>query len=204
MGKDRLFLLCADVNTEIDIKKLSTRMGVKANAPMRLADEDVFQKVLQVSKGSVNPFVMANKYAKGSGGKHGVYLLLDKCSFQGDPNSLLLFHPMRNDYTTSISCADLQKFLDETSGRNSYQFVDLNADEAISLEVQSDSGAELPGRAASTERGFAQAGSKVEKSLITPRDKIKKQMFARDHIFTNKKPEETLFHRAFLKREYVV
>lgn len=44
--KDKMFLVCASVDTEVDNKKLSARMGVKASAPLRLASEELFDQVL--------------------------------------------------------------------------------------------------------------------------------------------------------------
>merc|ERR1719262_780341 len=57
--KNRLFLVCALVETTVDNKALSERLGIKPSSPLRLAADDVFDSVLQVPKGSVNPFIMA-------------------------------------------------------------------------------------------------------------------------------------------------
>ena len=58
-------------------------------------------QVLAIPRGSVNPFVMANSSAS------EVTLLLDA----GFKEKTLLFHPMTNEKTTSISQADLDSFL---------------------------------------------------------------------------------------------
>merc|ERR1719191_562798 len=46
--KNRLFLACALIDTDVDVKQLSTRLGVKASAPLRLAAPEIFEQVLQV------------------------------------------------------------------------------------------------------------------------------------------------------------
>merc|ERR1712117_461610 len=57
--KNQLFLVCALVETHVDNKELSARLGIKPSAPLRFADDSLFDNVLQIPKGSVNPFVMA-------------------------------------------------------------------------------------------------------------------------------------------------
>merc|ERR1719262_1078409 len=70
--KGRLFLVCALVETPVDNKVLSGRLGIKPSAPLRFAADDVFENVLQIPQGSVNPFVMAQDSCK------EVTLLLDQ------------------------------------------------------------------------------------------------------------------------------
>ncbi|CAE7248483.1 unnamed protein product [Symbiodinium microadriaticum] len=47
-------------------------MGIKASSPLRLASDDIFDDVLQIPKGSVNPFVLAQESCS------EIFLLLDK------------------------------------------------------------------------------------------------------------------------------
>ena len=126
--KNRFFLICASVNTEVDNKRLSARLGVKESAPLRLADEQAFDSVLAIPRGSVNPFVMIN----GSTQKAGVTLLLDQ-KFKGSDG--LLFHPGQNDATTKISSADLDVLLEARGCAHglAYQYVDFSEDSKIVL-----------------------------------------------------------------------
>eukprot|EP00929_Paragymnodinium_shiwhaense_P120568 TRINITY_DN92527_c0_g1_i1.p1 TRINITY_DN92527_c0_g1~~TRINITY_DN92527_c0_g1_i1.p1 ORF type:complete len:283 (-),score=75.96 TRINITY_DN92527_c0_g1_i1:121-876(-) len=121
--KNRLFLVCALTDTEVDNKGLSTRLGIKASAPLRLAADDIFDTVLQIPKGSVNPFVLAQ------GSCAEVTLLLDD-KFKACEK--LLFHPMQSDYTTALSPSELDRFLDSVApGR--WQYVDLAAKDSIKV-----------------------------------------------------------------------
>ncbi|CAK9040410.1 Prolyl-tRNA editing protein ProX (Prolyl-tRNA deacylase ProX) [Durusdinium trenchii] len=121
--KNRLFLVCALVETDVDNKALSARMGIKASAPLRFASDDIFDDVLQIPKGSVNPFVMAQSSCS------DVFLLLDK-QFQKCEG--LLFHPMQSDWTTCLSPEQLDAFLTHaSSGRVLY--VDLSSSDKIDV-----------------------------------------------------------------------
>merc|ERR1719217_1399168 len=62
--KNQLFLVCALVETAVDNKVLSGRLGIKPSAPLRLAADEIFESVLQIPQGSVNPFVMAQDSCK--------------------------------------------------------------------------------------------------------------------------------------------
>merc|ERR1712232_1007140 len=132
--KNRLVLVCALVETNVDNKALSARLGIKTSAPLRLAADEIFDSVLQIPKGSVNPFVLA----QASCGE--VTLLLDE-HFKSCER--LLFHPMQSDYTTALSPAELDRFLDEVApGR--WQYVDLASKDAIKIPE------ELPAAGAAT------------------------------------------------------
>ena len=109
--KNRLFLICALVETNVDNKVLSTRLGIKASAPLRLAADDVFDTVLQVPHGSVNPFVMAQQSC------NEVTLLLDQKFKEVEK---CLFHPMQSDFTTALTSDQLSAFLDACAP-NRYQ-----------------------------------------------------------------------------------
>merc|ERR1719183_2431198 len=102
--KNQLFLVCALVETTVDNKVLSGRLGIKPSAPLRFATEDIFDNVLKIPQGSVNPFVMAQESCS------DVTLLLDKKFLQCER---LLFHPMQCDYTTAIAPGELTTFLEK-------------------------------------------------------------------------------------------
>lgn len=196
--KDRLFLLIADVKTDIDVKKVSTRLGVKPNAPLRLASEDVFDKVLQVPRGSVTPFVMANDSVKSG----NVVLLLDE-KFRGKKG---LFHPMRNDYTTSIESGELEKFLNQSCGAAKWKWVDFSpaGEKEIDLFSEEFSVVEKnnPGEVKKPKK-ITEEPKKKDNDFTPPERKVKEQMFASQHLFTVKKVEDTIWKTAFLKKEWV-
>lgn len=121
--KSRLFLVCALVETVVDNKVLSARLGIKPSAPLRFAADEVFTDVLQIPKGSVNPFVMAQASCK------DVVLLLDKQFLNCES---LLFHPMQSDFTTSLAPDQLTAFL-EQAAPSRYLYVDLTSKEQIKL-----------------------------------------------------------------------
>eukprot|EP00439_Symbiodinium_sp_Y106_P067412 s456_g11.t1 len=121
--KNRLFLVCALVETAVDNKTLSTRLGIKASSPLRLASDDIFDDVLQIPKGSVNPFVLAQESCS------EIFLLLDKqfLSCEG-----LLFHPMSSDFTTCLAPTELTSFLEKAApGR--FLYVDLASSDKIDV-----------------------------------------------------------------------
>jgi len=123
--KGRLFLVCALVETNVDNKKLSERLGIKPSAPLRFASDDVFTDVLQIPLGSVNPFVMAQASC------NEVTLLLDKMFLQCER---LLFHPMQSDFTTALAPDQLTAFLEQVAPSR-YLYVDLASSEKIVLPV---------------------------------------------------------------------
>eukprot|EP00931_Biecheleriopsis_adriatica_P118442 TRINITY_DN93853_c0_g1_i1.p1 TRINITY_DN93853_c0_g1~~TRINITY_DN93853_c0_g1_i1.p1 ORF type:complete len:431 (-),score=86.93 TRINITY_DN93853_c0_g1_i1:198-1469(-) len=121
--KNRLFLVCALVETAVDNKILSSRLGIKPSAPLRFAADEIFTDVLQIPKGSVNPFVMAQASCD------DVVLLLDKNFLECDR---LLFHPMQSDFTTALAPDQLTAFLERVSPSR-FMYVDLTSNEKISL-----------------------------------------------------------------------
>lgn len=121
--KNKLFLVCALVETEVDNKELSSRLGIKPSAPLRLAADDIFDNVLQIPRGSVNPFVMAQSSCD------EVTLLLDKQFLQCER---VLFHPMQSDFTTALTPEQLTTFL-EHSAPGRYAYVDMGSGEKIVL-----------------------------------------------------------------------
>merc|ERR1711879_885381 len=121
--KNRLFLVCALVETDVDNKLLSARLGIKTSAPLRLAADDLFTDVLQIPKGSVNPFVMTQPSC------NEVTLLLDKKFLQCER---LLFHPMQSDFTTALAPDQLTAFLEHVAPSR-FLYVDLASKESIKL-----------------------------------------------------------------------
>mmetsp|Transcript_32154 Transcript_32154/g.92463 ORF Transcript_32154/g.92463 Transcript_32154/m.92463 type:complete len:249 (-) Transcript_32154:46-792(-) len=121
--KNRLFLVCALVETVVDNKVLSSRLGIKPSAPLRFAADDIFDSVLQIPKGSVNPFVMAQPSCG------DVVLLLDQQFLRCER---ILFHPMQSDFTTSLAPEQLTAFL-ERAAPGRYAYVDLTSAEPLTL-----------------------------------------------------------------------
>ena len=121
--KNRLFLVCALVETAVDNKSLSARLGIKQSAPLRFASDDIFDDVLQIPKGSVNPFVLAQQSCS------EVFLPLDK-QFQSCEG--LLFHPMQSDFTTCLSPKQLDAFL-EKAAPNRFLYIDLSSNDKIDV-----------------------------------------------------------------------
>eukprot|EP00927_Polykrikos_kofoidii_P050931 TRINITY_DN44765_c0_g1_i1.p1 TRINITY_DN44765_c0_g1~~TRINITY_DN44765_c0_g1_i1.p1 ORF type:complete len:281 (-),score=47.32 TRINITY_DN44765_c0_g1_i1:79-921(-) len=134
--KNRLFLVCALVETVVDNKALSSRLGIKPSAPLRFAPDDIFENVLQIPLGSVNPFVMAQSTC------NEVTLLLDEKFLACDR---LLFHPMQSDFTTALTPAQLTAFLEQAAPAR-YLYVDLGSSEPI--KIPESSAATVAGTAA--------------------------------------------------------
>lgn len=151
--KNRLFLVCALVETNVDNKLLSSRMGIKASSPLRFASDDIFTDVLQIPQGSVNPFVMAQTSCS------EIVLLLDK-QFLGCER--LLFHPMQSDYTTALAPEQLSAFLEQVAPQR-YMYVDLATNEKI---VIPDLGA------APAAKAKAQAPKKQEAKAQAPKKQV--------------------------------
>jgi len=108
------FLVSCLVDTEVDLKQLSTRLGFKASKPLRLSSYEVMSEQLGVLPGSVTPFALVNAGP-------GVRLLLDA---RFKTQQKLLFHPLTNERTTVISCAGLVVFL--TSLGRTVEWVDFS------------------------------------------------------------------------------
>lgn len=156
--KNQLFLVCALVETAVDNKVLSGRLGIKPSAPLRLAADDIFTDVLQIPKGSVNPFVMAQESCS------QVTLLLDKKFLECER---LLFHPMQSDYTTAIAPAELKTFLERAGAR--FAYVDLG--DTAKLELPAAGVAKVADKAVvkkeqSTQQVVQQSAPKVQTSIV--------------------------------------
>jgi len=121
--KNRLFLVCALVETAVDNKALSARLGVKPSAPLRLGDAELMYSVLGLPRGSVNPFAMAQPSCS------GVTLLLDSKFLQCER---LLFHPMQCDFSTALAPDQLDAFLDRVAPSR-YAYVDFDSGDPVAL-----------------------------------------------------------------------
>ena len=94
------FLVTVAHDRHVDMKKLPTLLGIKANANLRLTDPSV----VKVEKGAVSPYASMND----TEGK--VTVALDSELVNGSTN--ILTHPLRSDRTVSVLPKDLVKFLE--------------------------------------------------------------------------------------------
>lgn len=100
--KSQLFLVTALEDQNINLKNLSTCLGV---GRLSFAKAETLYENLKVEPGSVTPFALINDHA------NNVQPIFDM-SMQGA--KLLNFHPLTNTKTTCISYSDLLKFLVKT------------------------------------------------------------------------------------------
>ncbi len=97
--KKNLFLVSTLCDKSIVIKEVAEKIGAKG---MRFGAPELLAEVLGVIPGAVTPFAVVN--ANG----HPLKLILDGEMME---HKLLNFHPLENTATTSISDADLVKFV---------------------------------------------------------------------------------------------
>ena len=101
--KDRLYLVVAKEDAEIDLKHLHRRIG--AAGRLSFGKAEVLRATLGVEPGSVTPFAAIND-------REGrVAIVLDRALLAYDS---LNFHPLVNTRTTRIAAADLLRFLEAT------------------------------------------------------------------------------------------
>jgi len=98
-NKERLFLVCAEVDQEVDLKALSKHLGV-GSGNLRGADADVLYKILGCRKGMVNYLSIVNDVEK------KVKVLYDKKVYEAKWQS---FHPMDNSASTCINVDGVNK-----------------------------------------------------------------------------------------------
>ena len=94
------FLVTVAADRHVDMKKLPTLLGIKANANLRLTDPSI----LGVEKGAVSPYAAIND-AKGV-----VTVALDSELVNSTAN--INTHPLRSDRTVSASPQDVVAFLE--------------------------------------------------------------------------------------------
>jgi Ala-tRNA(Pro) deacylase len=101
--KDRLFLIVAEEDAEIDLKHLHRRIG--ASGRLSFGKPELLLETLGVEPGSVTPFGAIND-------RDGrVAVLIDAALAAQDTMNC---HPLVNTRTTRLAVADLLRFLRET------------------------------------------------------------------------------------------
>lgn len=98
----KFWLVVALEDTEVNIKALAKKLDAKN---LSFARAEYLEQKLGVTPGSVTPFALINNMEK------DVTVVLDKALTE---TAVLNFHPLENTATTTISSADLLKFLDYT------------------------------------------------------------------------------------------
>lgn len=101
--KGRLFLLVAEDEAEVDLKRLHEKLG--AQGRFSFASAETLLDVWGVTPGSVTPFGAINDH------EGRVTVALDAGLLA---HGRVNFHPLENTATTSISADDLVRFLRET------------------------------------------------------------------------------------------
>jgi Ala-tRNA(Pro) deacylase len=97
--KDRLWLLCAAHDTQIDMKLLNAVCGA-SSGQIRTASEEVMKKILGCVPGSVCLFSILNDK------QNEVQLIIDKALLDVP---YVAFHPMINTHTTAFKSTDMLK-----------------------------------------------------------------------------------------------
>src|SRR5262245_59451991 len=97
-----LFLLVADEDAAIDLKQVHHRIGGRR---VSFGSAELLLQHLGVLPGSVTPFAAINDT------RAAVSVVLDAAMMS---HAMLNFHPLVNTMTTSISAADLVRFLKAT------------------------------------------------------------------------------------------
>jgi Ala-tRNA(Pro) deacylase len=101
--KDRLFLIVAEEDAEIDLKHLHRRIG--ASGRLSFGKPELLRDSLGVEPGSVTPFGAINDRDR------RVAVLIDAALAVQDTVNC---HPLVNTRTTRLAVADLLRFLQET------------------------------------------------------------------------------------------
>jgi Ala-tRNA(Pro) deacylase len=101
-GKDIYYLYSAHVDTKINLGEFSKKVGLKN---LRFSSEEDLNRLLGVEAGTVTPFGLfySNKLHD-----FKINVVIDARLENGTE---LLFHPLTNDLTTSITPHDLSKFI---------------------------------------------------------------------------------------------
>lgn len=103
--KGQLWLVVVLEDTKIDLKQLPERIG---SARLSFGSPALLWQVLGVRPGSVTPFALINDR------DHRVRVILD-ARMMGE--SLLNYHPLVNHLTTTITAADLLRFINACGHR---------------------------------------------------------------------------------------
>jgi Ala-tRNA(Pro) deacylase len=97
------FLVVAQDDTAIELKSLHRRLG--ASGRFSFGSSELMTELLGVTPGSVTPFAVINDTGR------RVTVVLDQALMA---HEILHFHPLTNTGTTTLSKADLLKFLNAT------------------------------------------------------------------------------------------
>ncbi|KAG7599590.1 YbaK/aminoacyl-tRNA synthetase-associated domain [Arabidopsis suecica] len=130
--KHRYYIVSAMVDTKVDMKVLSQRLGL-GKGGIRMAPEEALGELLQVSLGCVTPFAVVNESAR------DVALLLDQ-KFKNQTRCI--FHPLSNDVSVSLNTLGLDKFL-KSIGRDPV-YVDLEANPVVGKDQAPDLAVYVP------------------------------------------------------------
>ncbi|MEJ1160021.1 prolyl-tRNA synthetase associated domain-containing protein [Prosthecomicrobium sp. N25] len=101
--KDRVFLVVAEADAAIDLKRIHEKIG--ANGRVTFGKPELLQDLLGVVPGSVTPFGLINDT------DHKVTVVLDAPMLE---HAVLNYHPLENTATTSIRREDLIAFIRAT------------------------------------------------------------------------------------------
>ena len=117
-NKEKTFLMCAEVNTTINLKEVAKSVGVKPDN-FRAADADVLFKQLGCKKGMVNYLAILNDL------ENKVTVLYDKKLFEGKWQS---FHPMDNSASCCINAQGVNK-IKQLAGKDdsTFQIIDFES-----------------------------------------------------------------------------
>ena len=110
--KNEMWLVVCREDLKIDLKELGQKLG---GSRLSFGSSERLLNFLGVMPGSVSPFALIND------NNVAVKVVLDKDMMEG---SLLNFHPLTNDKTTSIKPSDLLKYI--TSCGHEFEVLDLN------------------------------------------------------------------------------
>lgn len=105
----KLYLITARHDAAVQLNALAKAVGAKE---LRFADAETLEASLGVQQGSVTPFALLNDAQK-----HQVTFVLDSQLWNESSEgkeTLLNFHPLTNEATTSITICGLKTFLKAT------------------------------------------------------------------------------------------
>lgn len=109
--KKKMFLVTAQNETPVDLKKLEKRLS---SARLSFGSPERLFEYLGVRPGSVCPFAITNDK------DHQVRLILEEEMME---QPLVTYHPLQNTMTLALTPKDLIKFLDHIN--HPYEIVDL-------------------------------------------------------------------------------
>ncbi len=98
--KGRMTLFSAPAELDVDLKRLAELIGARGR--LSFASDERLMKYLGVLRGAVSPFAVINDTGRAA------RVVLERGLLAHEP---LNFHPLDNTMTTSISAADLLRFL---------------------------------------------------------------------------------------------